>query len=1503
MFQRLSLTNPYAPLPLAQQQQQKQAFGHWQPVVDDAGRTTPAVTFTQPDLFNASKVTVKLTEAAHPDTSTSIELQRKQAPNGVSYWQSEKPVPVTANMAYQTVFTPTDPEAKPVTYLDVTQRTNNGQGNWNLIDAGFAKAPHKLGAVLDVFADSMVDSQTALKLSQESDPYWQARNHVNSFRQYGVERGELGHGAKGLIELLDLTKDYNFKVLLLKPFTGGDTSSHGYWTTDFYALNPTFNYNMAEYKALQKGTLQRDLKLYCDLATNVGMASVPMMSNLLYGYQSPFMDFIGYGRDKHPARFPSALTNDKFNLGMLPVRLNPNTLQPETRWEQVGFRIVNPPDEQGRYTREPYLETYQASLYTPDGKLKPYDQRPDKTDPLRAADDTIYQRRFRVDPEALRVKLKQLKEMGVTPTRVDAHTVALAPEVVGNNADKYQDVGELLNEWPHFRLTIPADDNSGNKWHGSVNAVQVDVANSANARQHLKDSMRYWYNTTQANYLSLVGGALTQAKAQHPEATPAQLIEAVTADTVDQPFDATTGKLLGPVSSNLHAFENAQAIAKRATLKAEANPKVWEPQRQGKVGQSMAAKLHNLVPLDATPLHEDGNPLGFKITLQQPHSNDRLAKPRHPLAYLAMLAHNLTNSVFGLLHDTAPHRSVQGLMGDQLAKATKQLPEAMQQSLAVPAVQATVVQSIGPDLYQWLLTGTTSKQSNHAMVEGYYHTVPEALRFADPLTAGRMLPGFLKQRLYDPKAVEVMQTLLADALTVPAADGKGKPTLLTPEALQLANAVLLNREYGLNFRLDAAKELGDIPAVDDTPKGHRKAIADQQIGGVALDVWQDILSAVPQANVLAEWTNDHPNAADGMPYLNDLLGKVDSFLDYRWFYDRVASLTGRLRRNNLFDGESDFTPARVQSDVYMINETLPRHAVQGKVNIMSVHDNESLTDNVSKNAGLSEADYSPQLGLKDNLTDGVTELLTKPALAHQQALIKAQPFGQHLLEALTQAQRGLNVSVRDGDDKQHAFERQVADWCEATPGLTPAQKATVQAKATQTPDVRNKDEAFWLADAATNPNNGLFGNLGLSPKAQQVGESLFKGWMQQTILPRQLGYATPALDDVLADPATWQAVDDSLAQKAIKGSEADVVKSWLVAKAVVVADAVEASDVKAARARLNNLLEADTFPWDEVLPAHQATQETQQAVKQALYQGFQHVAALDGKAVGYYGFEHLLQRLVTNADAPYANALPADKRDELASPEVTSKLVKALFAQLQAGVLPKVEPAFLLTGAMQGQPSFHLTQDLFATTGSERTTNDHQGNRQAARTHHLVPSLREQSPFMSPQAAKRFDQFQAVVKEALSLKDRFPAINDGTLLRAYQFNGHNSSAGPNEAALNDSGVMLLPYSNGQQTVLVLNNTKQTPTDRTTTSWWTTDGRIGQGARYPEIEQSQPTVSHYTADLSALGLPEGSQFVAYHDNDPNKTVAHTYTLHNGKLEGVNFADQLVLELAKTPQVAQ
>jgi hypothetical protein len=40
-------------------------------------------------------------------------------------------------------------------------------------------------------------------------------------------------------------------------------------------------------------------------------------------------------------------------------------------------------------------------------------------------------------------------------------------------------------------------------------------------------------------------------------------------------------------------------------------------------------------------------------------------------------------------------------------------------------------------------------------------------------------------------------------------------------------------------------------------------------------------------------------------------------------------------------------------------------------------------------------------------------------------------------------------------------------------------------------------------------------------------------------------------------------------------------------------------------------------------------------------------------------------------------------------------------------------------------------------------------------------------------------------------------------------------------------------------------------------------------------------------------------VAYQGNDPTKAVAHTYTLHNGKIAGIAFADQLVLELAKTP----
>jgi hypothetical protein len=1484
-----------------------QRFGDYNLKVGPDGQRTGELSFTRPPMaLKDLAVEYRPADAPSETPWNSAPMALHSTPTGSGIWKTTTPVDLNGHdLDYR--FKATDLDGKAQTLLDNTYTIGKpgSPDAFNRIMANEQFAPHKTGPFLNLVQSSVMPAANSRALEASRDPYHISRNHFNDYRTGQPAFTNL----KGMVEFMDGVEKNNYKNLLLLPVTGGDPSSHGYWSSDLLALNPTTDYDPRGFRQLVGQTVRRDMKLYSDVSTNMGLVSLPMWSNMLYGMQSPSWNTFLFDREAKFSPFPKVLTDDKLSIGMLPTKIDTNTGLPQLAAEKVGVQIINPPNKDGKFDREPYIRFYPADIENPDGTLKPHDKnRGDFDDPIRKSNDSIYKFRFPVPPKLLTEKLKHLKDDGIVPKEVNGQLVFNA-ETAPKGAAQWQNAltGVLL-EYPHFRFTTPDQDNCGMKWHGQANAVKLNLLNDKTTRDAMAQSIAYSARTYRNDALGIIANGLAAQQQAQPQATGADWVSAITtAKEGTLVKDRASHELLAPVSQQMAPYEAPEVIAAKAeTLKDHPD---FKPVAANRVAATTAETLVEEVPIGVVPLRkDDGYPLLFKTVIETPTMEAKLNRPKSPVAWVGMAARNLVSMALLSPGGSSPLRSFEGVLDKELKTAIKTLPDAVQETLRTPLAQSVAMGQLGPDLYTYLLTGKTNADGQKAVEDGFYQTVPATIRNADPLTGSQLVQGFLKKRLQTPEARQFLAEHLATSLHTHDEHGVASSHWLNADALRLAKATVDNREIGLNLRLDAAKEVADTDIVNNKHGMTRKPLADEQMAK-AFGIWKELLTPSrainPNMTVAAEWTNDTAATGYATDYFNDALtGKkdspFDSMLNFRYAYARIQNLANRLPRYDGFDNEGDLSVSRAMNDAATMTKVFPRSVVNAMVNMASIHDNESLTQNGLINAGLRESDYINYRGFKDHLADSLMELTTKAPWDEARSLVSEGSLPEGWQQSLKQWSYQLDKGSRD---------QQVKDWIDQADQLTVAQKEDMKSFAINSDQkVRPKDVSVAFTELAFNPNNGVLGNLHLSSQVVSAADATYKGIKATCILPTIQGVAHPneVLDARLANPATWEPLEHALT---VANHEADIpkVKSWLTLKALAAGRVAESSQTKTARAVLSNALEDKTFPWKAVL-ADKDNERNRNAVKSGLYQAFNWMAALEQRATGELPLQAQFNRMIDDPRGMTLHLQGAGFTELAHDSGLKDRLTAHLHSHLLAKVLPKVETAIQLSAVMPGQPSNNAVMDLLGQTGSERYTNDHMGNRQLAPLHFLKDAVgastnesTTRSRYFTPEYQKQFDEFQTSVQQALSVGDKFPALRDGFSVPLHEFKKDDSPETVVEKMdkrLNQDGVFIMPRSNEHQTVIALVNTKK-PTSMAT-SWYSMVGRIGRGDRYPEIKLFKPEVKNLSVNLKPMGLPAGSEFVSYHDNDPAKGVDHRYTLQaDGTLPGLNFRDMKVLELAKVP----
>lgn len=823
--------------------------------------------------------------------------------------------------------------SRPVT--DMVETVDRPEGTFNVISPLEADAPRKSGNIADIFLDALVSD---LKLKGQLNVSGEAkiRDH---FQQYGGDQ-------EGIKALLPLFRKAGFQSILLKPFIGGDDlSSHRYWTKDPFVLNSSFS-SKAAFRQTLKEALRNGMTFFADGAfVNQGLNGIQYMANLEHGFRSPYWDWFLHDEPRPltgQLSYPR-LAYEKPSLGILPTLKDPETHTLEPNFARFDFRVLNDPATEGYQADRPtYVQLYDPQMETVSGERQPESPK------TRTSEDSVQNYKFKVDPKELAAKRQQSLGLAETARK------------------------RIWQEWQGFRLETASHDDSMFKWDGQIDVAKMNMKNPE-VRAFLKQAMAYWTWTVKNTYLEGIAQGLTGVSAEAKPQDWLDKLEGLTASSEDfEQKRLPEGKILPPVRfPEVETLFPAEIEATLSTLRPGKNA----------LEMALAQAVVRDFPLPALEVPEE-----FKSILTIPDLQARLGVARLPvlLRFLAPLGQ--VGFLKPLVERLKPP-SFQERVAETLSQAISGLPETESGKLAYGNVQSLLGDDVAETLYLKLLTGQTSRDRD-AVAGGFYRTVPSYIRNADPLTGARLLEGFLKQRLKHGKKE------LAQAL---AEEMKTRLPSLSPQALAVAELVADKRELGLNWRIDAAKDVADMDYIREADPQDRAPRFIQEMAFVQ-SFWREMMRAVrqysPKAVVIPEWTDfgllsntQVENETMKALYTDNTFSSLPNM---RYLYGPVHQLVHYAHRPDEF-GNNQMTPSGFYEHVIRpMTRNMPVPVQRQYQNLSASHDGLTSSHVMLTNPAIMTMDHLKWWGLKDDLKEISDELPTKACFdAERQALAAA----------------------------------------------------------------------------------------------------------------------------------------------------------------------------------------------------------------------------------------------------------------------------------------------------------------------------------------------------------------------------------------------------------------------------------------------------------------------------------------------------------------------------------
>gem|GEM_PF-2626756 len=839
------------------------------------------------------------------------------------------------------------------------------QGLYNQISRHEADTPQKSAVIADIYQDSILTEENLRKLDREARqtrdfpvfqpqdkhiPFLPTRNHFN------ILSPRFGPQNPALEAMLSRLKQAGFTSVLFRPFTGGDIlSSHGYWPTDPHIRNNTFQ-NEAAFRQYFMIMLQHGMKVYADGAfVSQGLNGVQMLANMAHNKRSPYWTWFKSNQAESTGAicFPKH-AYEKFTFGILPTRLDAKGHR-TVDFSKFSVRFINDPTQNGYNRKKPtFMELYDPRLEKPDGS--PQDSQPNEWE-LKGSMDSVQKYRFPIDPQELREKKTSIYK---------------------GPGDQEGQSGKYL-EWKSFRLDKASRDDSSRKWDGQVDVALMNTKNPE-VVDFLASAVGHFTRKVANLYTSETAKMLTKAQAANPSGSETDWLAAITVPADGKPTSPL--QVLPPIT---------QSPADRLMIEElrKARHSVRPEVESSQLGKAFSKRMLDEIPMSVLHL-----PALFKANLTYPGFQKALREKERnwlsrfianqvlqPLSRLWLVG-DLFKGIRNLLFPD----SFEDRLGAKLQKIfTKDVSSDAQAKLRNGRIQSIVAGKLAEQIYLSALTGESLEKIREweadpsQLEDALYRNLPEDVLKQDPVTASKMLPGILKKGL-DKMSSGYLARLVEQEL-------RG----LDPEMVEMANAVLQKREFGLNWRIDAAKDVADIDAVRGAdPAKRAKVFTDEikfvktfwtQVGNTVRDIFK-------KATIIAELTDFEKYAG------NDEVAKTamkslfedntfTSTPNMKHVYSPVMQLVNYAQRPDEF-GAWQMKPSEfLNKHLIPMSQSFPFPSVRQAQNLTTSHDYATSSHAKLINPELFNMDYMRTWGLKDDFDVASAELETKECFKSQ----------------------------------------------------------------------------------------------------------------------------------------------------------------------------------------------------------------------------------------------------------------------------------------------------------------------------------------------------------------------------------------------------------------------------------------------------------------------------------------------------------------------------------------
>ena len=1286
--------------------------------------------------------------------------------------------------------------------------------DYNCIASNSHQSPVRSVVIADVYLDSLVNQKRFQELKDAHGGTVPMRTHHNKFAP--------NEGLQSLQASVADLRQAGFTGLLLKPFIGGDNlTSHRYWTTDPYRLNDSFK-NKEDYRQALTLLLKNNMKLFADGAfVNQGLNGIQFLSNLDHGYRSPywgwFRNEVDTETDKQtnpkqatlgsdalaeipnstyiPSRWeypPHADPEKGYVFGILPSKKDPKTGFPQLNFERFDVAIENDPSKPDH---DPVRPTF----------IKLFDPLKEKVEALDApsrSSDSVHEFHFPVSKKEVLKKLEQIKSL-------DKNSQKLA-----------------MTQWQGFRLTTPRADDSGQKWDGKIDVALLNTENPE-VQNYLKGAVAYWSRLSINTLISTVASELN--KHLSPDAHDPNSIQTAFSNITVRPHVRQdwhdSSRVLPPVErkqqDTLSKAEITRIIQETQEQQQLAHSETAWKQAGSKLSQTMLQE----VPLSILPL-----PDTFKDILSAP------SLPRH-LGITPTELFDSEKPKKGFLSSLTNGHTFQEQLGEKLQLSAQYLPVMEREKLLHPQIRSLVSDKLGEALFLHLLTNLDINKlvahqfSPQEIENAFYKTVPPRISNTDPQFGARQLARYLQQKLQDHDVLrpEVLGTLLESTL---------KP--LNPLSVALSEQLLQKREFGLNWRIDAAKDVADTNLIRSTSFPKRPWVFRHEMFRMGV-FWKNIALAMrqsfPKSTLIAELTNiDELSGARSLKAayeaqkktLNDLFKVFNGMPNMTSLYSQLPQLIHHDPRPDE-NGGSQISPSQFLNDVlHPSARSMPFSTMLQMQNLVCSHDHNSATQTFLSNPALKTVDLQKHWGLKDDLKNTFSELRDKTCFSDRLANLAKHPGAEDIIR----------------QDGFASFFDKFSDLLELS----------------NTSESFNLDESFLERFPAKfhylkpfiskQSKSDTFGDQRfITPtkaKAEFVDvifDALESHEREDLGLPSNLKTATPEQRDFEAK------LKEIIKQRILEPSEAKSMRAAIVNSVLT----LKGHSPQMSFVEADDSTEPSSF-WKTTAQKLNVSEENipkfQQATEQALWNAIDKTIQIWKEDFGHQAPHDALNNVFKHFDSKeITTRLPEMKQQAQKLESFKSDLKSALYSEMMAPVLPKLLRTFAVQNALPGNPSVYLP-DWVAQGGGEREQNIFIQNRGLINPKGLKGE--PQGP-ATPEFKAKFKDFQKQAGAIFNTRVRgleIPGKTDKTL-------------GPgalNEGSLLDipaddeKGVLPIVRDNGREQVMTLVYTglPSQPKD------W--HNKVGAGTiGYEPIGETEGALTDYRTQLKHPELTPGRTY--------------------------------------------